>query len=392
MHHTKRRYSATNKIIKSGKRFISNALYSLQNKTQQSSSTTGRVFSHVYKKIYQKLASLWLWWTFKATASVLSIIVFVVVMMSMWGKSWVMVFADNSLNIKEVDDAYISLDGAILDSNNEFGARFMYIVKPWDTLDSIAREFGVTAKSLSNTNGLSSTIIKPWQELIISSVDWFVYQMLEPMTIRDFALKYRLDLQDLKELNALQNDHDILQTGDQVFVPLTLNEWKSMWLIIPEPEPELIPTVVIPKVSKTVTTIKNSKTTKKVTETTSKSSWWVWRVSQSRAACFGFVPWQCTCYAAQKRPDIFTPGKSSPWRGNAKQRYDNARNAWYDVGTKPAIGSIAVMPIWRGWYWHVGIVIDIDGDQILLESMNWVGNYIVNRVWISTSRVRWYIY
>jgi|GEM_PF-6964814 len=52
--------------------------------------------------------------------------------------------------------------------------------------------------------------------------------MDKPMTIRDFALKYRLDLQDVKELNALQNDHDALAIGDQVFVPLTLEEGKKM--------------------------------------------------------------------------------------------------------------------------------------------------------------------
>jgi len=394
MYHTKRRYSATNKIIKSCKRFIYHTVAILQHKTQQSTSITGKAFSYLYTISYHKLSSLGLWWTLKIGFSIVSIIAVVAIMMSMWDKSWVMVFADNSLNIKPVDDGYISLDGAILDSNAwDPWARFSYMIKAWDTLDSIAYEFGVTIKSLKNTNNLTSSTIKAWQEIIISSVDGFVYQMDKPMTIRDFALKYRLDLQDVKELNALQNDHDALAIGDQVFVPLTLEEGKKMWLIIPEPEPVIAPIVQLEQSKKTTksATTNATKTAVKTT-TTTKSSWWMWRVSQTRASCFGFVPWQCTCYAAQKRPDIFKAWQARPFGWNAKNWYNNAKNAWFAVGTKPAIGAVAVMPVWRGGYWHVGIVVDIDGDQILLESMNWIGNYIVNRVWIDVSRVRWYIY
>jgi surface antigen len=335
--------------------------------------------------------SLGIRWTTKVVWSIASIFVFTIIAVIMSWKSDISVFANGSLGIKEVDDAYISLDGAILDSNTDFGARFAYIVKPWDTLDTIAREFGITVKSLTDNNGLSSNIIKPWQELIISSVDWFVYDIKETTTIRDFALKYKLDLQDLKELNALQNDHDILQVNDEVFVPLTLDEWKLLWLIIPDPEPQA--EEIKPSTTKPVIKKNSSNTTKSVTKKTpSKSAWWVWRVSQSRAWCFGFVPGQCTCYAAQKRPDIFVPWKWSPWRWNARQWYNNAKAAWYSVWTKASIWSIAVMSQWWGWYWHVGIVIDVSDDSVLLESMNWVGPYIVNRIWIDKSRIRWYIY
>lgn len=390
MYHTKRRYSVTNKMIKSCKRVIYQLTASLQKKAHLSTSTTGKVFARIYQATSDKLSSLGLWWTMKIIGSVTSVFVFVMIIMSMWQRSWVIVFADNTLDIKELDDAYISLDWAILDSNQDFGARFSYIIKPWDTLDTIAREFWVTTKSLTDTNGLTSTVIKPWQELIISNVDGFVYQMLEQMTVRDFALKYRLDLQDIKELNAIQNDHDILLKDDQIFVPLTLDEWKKLWLIIPEPEPipEPVTTISTPKPAKPSTKVSTKTTTKK----TNQSVWWVWRVSQSRASCFWFVPWQCTCYAAQKRPDIFKSWQARPFGGNAKNWYNNAKAAWFAVGTKPAIGAVAVMPIWWWWYGHVGIVIDISGDDVLLESMNWVGPYIVNRIWIDTSRIRWYIY
>lgn len=355
------------------------------------SSITLKIFRNTIHNISHKLWSLGTKWTLKITSSVAIVIVFVFLITSMGGKSPVMAFADNSLSIKDVDDAYISLDGTILDGDEAFGARFAYMIKPGDTLETIAREFGVTINSLKDTNGLTSNTIKSGQEIIISNVDGFVYQITQQTTIRDFANQYRLDLQDLKELNSLQNDHDILKQWDQVFIPLTLNEGKTLWLIVPEPEPEpVVAPVVAPKPSKTTTT----KSYPSVKVTTTKAVAGIRRVSQTRSACFGFVPGQCTCYAAQKRPDIFKQGETRPFGGNAKNRYTNAKNAGFDVGTNPAIWAVAVMTMWRWGYGHVGIVVDIDksNDTVLLESMNWVGPYIVNRIWISTSRIKWYIY
>ena len=319
-------------------------------------------------------------------ASIASIFLFIFIVVR-YNHSQVLIFADNTINIKEVDDAYISLDGAILEwEEGDFGARFAYVVKPWDTLDSIAREFGVTVASLKSTNNITSNVIRTGQEIIISRVEWFVYEVKQQTTIRDLALQYRLNLQDLKELNALQNDHDILRQGDQVFVPLTMEEWKKLGLIVPEPEP------VVEVTKPAINTRPVARPTTPVRKTTTQAAWWVWRVSQSRAWCFGFVPWQCTCYAAQKRPDIFKPGQASPWRWNARQWYNNAKAAWYSVGTTPQVNAIAVMSQWWGGYGHVWIVIDINDDSILLESMNRVGPYIVNRVWVRKSQIRWYIY
>lgn len=362
---------------------------SLQQKAHQSTSITGKIFAYTYYIVYHKLQSLGIKGTTKVVTSIVSIFLFVMIMISVSDNN-VAIFANNSLDIKEVDDAYISLDGAILDDGEDFGARFAYIVKPWDTLDTIASEFGVTATSLKTSNGLSSSMIKAWQELIISSVDGFIYTTKEQITIHDFALKYHLDLQDLKDLNSVQNDNDSLAAGDDVFVPLTMDEGKKLWLIVPEPEPE--PEIKI----EAKTSIKPSKTTitKKptATRTTTKAAGWVWRVSQTRASCHWFVPWQCTCYAAQKRPDIFVPGKARPFGGNARNWYNNAKAAWYSVGTTASVWAVAVMT--NGWsgYWHVGIVVDVSGDSVLIESMNYIGPYIVNRIRVDKSRIRWYIY
>jgi LysM repeat protein len=228
MYHTKRRYSAINKILKSCKRVIYQSTAFLQKKAHRSTSITGKILANTYAAIYDKLQSLGIKGTCKIIVSIMSIFLFAGLVMSVSDDKDIAIFADNSLNIKEVDDAYISLDGAILDEDEDFGARFIYIVKPGDTLDTIAREFGVTVTSLSSSNRLQSTMIKPGQELVISNVDGFIYTTTEQITIRDFALKYRLDLQDLKELNSLQNDNDTLALGDDIFVPLTMDEGKKL--------------------------------------------------------------------------------------------------------------------------------------------------------------------
>jgi CHAP domain/LysM domain len=397
MYHTKRRYSATNKILKSCKRVIYSIVSSLQQYAHHSTSITGKIFARIYHAIHHKVQSLGIKGTTRVVTSIASIFFVIIAMVVVSRNTNTVIFADNSLNIKEVDDAYISLDGAILDDGQDFGARFAYIVKPWDTLETVANEFGVTITSLKSSNWLSSSVIKAWQELIISNVDGFIYTTKDRITIRDFAFKYRLDLQDLKELNSLQNDNDMIDSGDDVFVPLTMDEGKKLWLIIPEPEPEsenksTVSVDVKPSKPQYRPTSKPTVITRSATRTSTKASWWVWRVSQTRASCMWFVPWQCTCYAAQKRPDIFVPGKQRPFGGNARSWYNNAKSAWYSVGTTASVWAIAVMT--NGWsgYWHVGIVIDINGDQVLIESMNYVWPYIVNRLRVEKSRIRWYIY
>jgi hypothetical protein len=103
---------------------------SLQQQAYQSTSTTGKIFARVYHAIHHKLQSLGIKGTTKVVASVVSIFLFVMIMIIASRNNNTVIFANNSLDIKEVDDAYISLDGAILDDGDDFGARFAYIVKP----------------------------------------------------------------------------------------------------------------------------------------------------------------------------------------------------------------------------------------------------------------------
>lgn len=69
----------------------------------------------------------------------------------------------------------------------------------------------------------------------------------------------------------------------------------------------------------------------------------------------------CTWYAwqmAYEKAGIALPG----W-GNAKQWYNDAKNAGYSVGTTPKAGSIIV---WGGWtsYGHVGYVEKVSGNTL----------------------------
>lgn len=97
----------------------------------------------------------------------------------------------------------------------------------------------------------------------------------------------------------------------------------------------------------------------------------------------GFYAGQCTWYVAVKTPEIFgavIDGKQSrPFGGDARQWYSNAKKAGFSVGSKPKAGAIVVYGTLRSSAGHVGKVISVDGDDMVIEDMNYAGKFIVTR-------------
>ena len=352
-----------------------------------------RIITKKIHRLYTKIFPAFTisWNTHTLSRSILSVFVLWVFGLYITSQSWKLpsIATADYLEVKSVDDWYIPLDNVVMGGDQDSAWRFKYIVKPGDTLISIAQEFGVTTKEITRSNNLSSSKITPWQELVISEVDGIVYELPDDIPLKTFIAKYWLNSDDVKQLNFLQNDNDLLKKGQQLFLPLTMEEAQNAGLIekdtVAEPiRPQRPPASVRPNkptTATTTTTIKNNNAgsmrryVKRVTN-------WFW-----------FAPWHCTRYAAQKRPDIFTPWKVRPFGWNWRARWVNARNAWFSVGKTPKVWAVAVMPIGRWWYGHVGIVVDIDDDgAVLLESMNYRWRYIVSRDWISTSSISSYIY
>jgi hypothetical protein len=96
----------------------------------------------------------------------------------------------------------------------------------------------------------------------------------------------------------------------------------------------------------------------------------------------GYSAGQCTWYVAGRRP---IPGG---W-GNARSWYYHAAASGWPVGTTPAVGAIA----WTsaGWYGHVALVEAVQGNQVLISEMNYLGSYKIDKRWVGASSFK-YIY
>ena len=91
--------------------------------------------------------------------------------------------------------------------------------------------------------------------------------------------------------------------------------------------------------------------------------------------------------------------QARPFGGNANLRYNNARNAWFAVGSSPMVWSIVVYNRWWARFasaWHVAKVISYNSADwsMILEEMNWSKKFVVDRriERIDNPNIRWYIY
>jgi len=122
-------------------------------------------------------------------------------------------------------------------------------------------------------------------------------------------------------------------------------------------------------------------------------------VDYEKAVQNWFSKWYCTWFVAKELfPYISSNRQDKLWNWDAKERYSNASNAWYDVWQLPIPWSIAVFR-WF-WYsssaWHVWIVLKVDtvNNKILIKDMNMKWKYKITTRWEEMSHkwLIWYIY
>lgn len=102
----------------------------------------------------------------------------------------------------------------------------------------------------------------------------------------------------------------------------------------------------------------------------------------------GFAWGNCTYYVANN--------KNVTWRGNANQWLRNAAAAGVPTGKTPAAGAIVSLSGrgYNSYYGHVGIVADVDGDDIIVKDMNYrrLNEVTIRRIPKSDPSIRGYIY
>lgn len=302
-------------------------------------------------------------------------------------------------------DSSINLEMISMDVDGDSQWVITYIVQAWDTLSKIASKFGTTVSQIKKTNGISWSI-KPNQKLIITSEEnGLLYTIPAKINILVFANKYSLNVDDLMSLNYIQDETEMLQEWQEVFLPITLNTAYDVWLMERPKE--------VYKPKQTVSyTPKITKTSASVVSSSSPSSSAGWNYSSSSIISSWvynkninnkFYAGHCTWYMAATTPQIFpyidANTQARPFGWNANQWYDNARAAWFSVWKTPVVWSIVVYYKWGGSFssaWHVAKVISIDSaaGTMVVEEMNWSKKFVVQRRVdkLNNSNIKWYIY
>lgn len=107
-------------------------------------------------------------------------------------------------------------------SGSASGRHVIHTVRSGDTLDAIARRYGVTVASLRMTNRLEGNIIRAGQRLRIpgdtaTESDTVVYTVKSGDTLSTVAERYRVSVTKLKRANRLTSN--MLRVGDRLEIP-----------------------------------------------------------------------------------------------------------------------------------------------------------------------------
>jgi murein DD-endopeptidase MepM/ murein hydrolase activator NlpD len=94
----------------------------------------------------------------------------------------------------------------------------VYEVKKGDTLQTVAKLFGVSVNTIMWANNLTSRTISKGDTLIILPITGIKHLVKKGDTLATIAKKYKADVQDIAMYNGLSSDA-VLALGDTVIVP-----------------------------------------------------------------------------------------------------------------------------------------------------------------------------
>ncbi len=94
----------------------------------------------------------------------------------------------------------------------------LYVVRPNDTLSSVAAMYGVSVNTIVWANNLQSRTIKEGQTLVILPVSGILYTVKKGDTIQSIAKKYKADVGEILVFNNLSGT-SVLTVGDTLTIP-----------------------------------------------------------------------------------------------------------------------------------------------------------------------------
>lgn len=209
----------------------------------------------------------------------------------------------------------------------------IYKTEPFDTVYTVATKFGLTPKTIRETNSLPSNALLAGWDLIIPPVDGIVIQVTNPnLTLTDVAHYYSADIKLIVSKNGLEDEEDMVDMGGYLVIPGGS---------LPKPK---APVAAPPK---------------KFTP------------SVPRAAYVGgnhqFSGGYCTDYVARNVAGV-------RWGGNANQWIGNAKALGVKVDRNPVAGAILVTNESKR-YGHVAKIDSVSGDKVTISEWNYAGLY-----------------
>lgn len=253
-----------------------------------------------------------------------------------------------------------------------------YEVESWDSFSSIAYKFWISNNSILWANNFDTKkVLHPWEKIKIPPVTGLIHKVKSWDTVSSLAKKYKIEEEKILSQNGIEK-WDTLQEWIVLIMP---------WAIKEIPKPVIA--------SKTWWT-KNVKNNTKKWSDYAFIQWgnsefvntnWVYKLVK-RAPQWSFYWGNCTRYVAQY--------KNVNWSWNAKEWLRNAKAKWHPTWSEPWVWAIVVFQ-WKWYnprYGHVGIVIDVKWDHIIVSDMNYrrLNEVTVRKVPVNDRAIRWYIY
>lgn len=219
----------------------------------------------------------------------------------------------------------------------------IYETKPFDTVYTVAAQYGLTPRTIRESNGLPDNALKAGWFIVVPPKDGLVLQITNPnITLSDIADRYNADINQIVSYNGLADAEDMVPMGEYLIVPGGK---------LPAP-------VVTPKpTTPTATTAKGKKGSPSI----------------PRANISGnhkFAPGYCTDYVARHVSGI-------TWGGNAGAWPANARAQGVTVNKSANAGAILVTN--EGSVGHVAYIEKVEGNTIYFSEWNYAGLYNTTR-------------
>jgi surface antigen/LysM repeat protein len=229
-----------------------------------------------------------------------------------------------------------------------------------DTLSTIAQKYDIPVSTIRTMNTLSTDILSINQKIVIPRINGVQYVVQKWDTLSTIASKYGVwDINTILIANDLRKGVT-LSIGRKLLVP---NPTKDPNKKIP---PKIAAT---PKPTNTVSAPKPAKVNvakKEPVKDQQTITYGGYTLSlKVSKGCRSFVWGNCTCFVAKY--------KNVTWRWNAKDWLKNAQKQWIPTGDDPKPGAIIVYH-WPGFppaYGHVGIVMEVNSDSIIVKDMNY---------------------